>query len=96
MNKIEKFIEMVDYTLKYKDLRKDPDFSVDAPEFAFDFIDEMEKEAPLTNDLIQTGNIIQDIDGYALVEGSKAYYEALQKDIDEIKAIYKKEKSNKK
>lgn len=77
-----------------RDPVKDADFSTDGPDFVYEHFDEMEKEAPKTNNLIQTGDLIDDMDGWISGEGSQAYYDALEKDLKQINEIYQSETTN--
>ncbi|MDT2838017.1 hypothetical protein P7H50_14310 [Enterococcus durans] len=88
---------MVNNFINDDGLPNNPDFSSEAIEFLFDHFDEMQKEAPETNDLIQTGDFIDDLDGWETwVEGvgmdNAEYLKNVKKDYLESLKQYQKEK----
>lgn len=82
---------MLSEVVKHRDPNFHVDFSADGPDFVYDYYDEMEAEAPETNDLIQTGDVVDHMDGWMSGEGTPEYYDALQKDLEEIKRTYQEE-----
>lgn len=96
LTRIQEFLQIVHDFLVTGDLSVNSDITTDGPDFLFEHYDEMESEAPLTNDLLQSGNIIDDLDGWQYwVEGNgyreKEYHEALQKDYDQALRLYQEE-----
>ncbi|MFC0424658.1 hypothetical protein [Lactiplantibacillus plajomi] len=72
-------------------------FTVDGPDFMFDYYEEMSKEAPVTAELIETGDIEDDMDGWQVWIEDKSRYDqakyirALKRDYDEVLLSYQQE-----
>ena len=96
-SKIREFLQMVYDILKIGYLPGNSGFTVDGPDFLFDYNDEIMAEAPITGDLIETGDFVDDMDGWqSWIEDEsrydqEKYIKALQKDFDEALASYQKE-----
>ena len=98
-SKIREFLQMVYDILKIGYLPGDSGFTVDGPDFMFDNYEEMSNEAPVTAELIETGDIEDDMDGWQSwihiddigQYDQEKYIKALQKDFDEVLASYQKE-----
>lgn len=95
-SRIKEFLQMVYDILKLGHLPKPTYFTVDGPDFLFDYNDEIMAEAPKTGDLIETGDFVDDMDGWqSWIEGvgynQESYISALQHDFDEALALYQKE-----
>ncbi|MFV0558812.1 MAG: hypothetical protein ACK5MW_09300 [Enterococcus sp.] len=89
MKCIDIFFERLDKALlTEKGLSK---FSVDGVDFLYEHYDEIENEAPITNEFLQTGNMIDDLDGYDYGLCSEEHFAAVRKIRDEAMTIYKEE-----
>ncbi|MCI1890885.1 MAG: hypothetical protein LKI92_01970 [Schleiferilactobacillus harbinensis] len=88
MNKTEQFIKMLSDVVERQDTKHDADFSTVGPDFVYEFYDQMEREAPKTNDLIQTGDVVDHMDGWLTGEGTPEYYANLKADLSEIQSTY--------
>ena len=91
MTRTAEFIARLRAVVEHRDSHFDPDFSTDGPDFIYLYAHDLEAEAPKTNALLQTGDVVDHMDGWMTGEGTKGYYDALQKDLNEIESVYKTE-----
>ncbi|WP_416037487.1 hypothetical protein ACL43R_08270 [Lactococcus formosensis] len=66
----------------------------EAIEFLFDYCDDLEREAPLTNDYLQTSDFSDWLDGYIVDFNIDMQYQGVQKCYEKALKIYKKEMNN--
>lgn len=66
-------------------------FSVEGVDFLYDHYDELESEAPITNNYLQTSDFIDDLDGYDFGIASPEHFKVLKIQQDRILDIYREE-----
>ena len=97
LSKVQEFFQMVYDILKLGYLPENSFLPTDGPDFLFENGDDIEKEAPKTSDLLQTGDFITDLDGYRVWSEQKGKYDqekyilAVKTDYDEALKLYQEE-----
>lgn len=98
-SKIREFLQMVAEILQIGYLPADSGFTVEGPDFMFENYEEMSKEAPITAELIETGDFEDDMDGWRVwihindvgQYDQPKYIQALRRDFDEALRTYQTE-----
>lgn len=96
-SRIREFLQMVSDVLSIGYLPSDSFFTTDGPDYLFYYNDEIMQEAPITGELIETGDFVDDMDGWqAWIEDESRYDQAkyiraLKRDYDEVLLSYQQE-----